>query len=90
MYIKKYIKIDGPKFLINEKNFFCKKGDQKSVTIAAASIIAKCLEINYKNLAVIIPLHGKRTKVMEQKNMLMRLRNLEFPSFTENVFYQKY
>ena len=36
------IKIDGPKiFNLNEKTFFVKKGDQKSVTIAAASIIAK-------------------------------------------------
>ena len=31
------IKIDGPKiFDLNEKTFFVKKGDQKSVTIAAA------------------------------------------------------
>ena len=37
------IKIDGPKiFDLNEKTFFIKKGDQKSVSIASASIIAKC------------------------------------------------
>ena len=36
------IKIDGPKiFDLNEKTFFIKKGDQKSVSIAAASIVAK-------------------------------------------------
>ena len=41
--LKNTIKIDGPKiFNLNEKTFFVKKGDQKSVTIASASIVAKC------------------------------------------------
>ena len=38
---------------------FVKKGDQKSVTIAAASIIAKCYRDRIiKNLAVNHPLYG--------------------------------
>tara|TARA_Y100001934_G_scaffold226644_1_gene271976 strand:+ start:373 stop:969 length:597 start_codon:yes stop_codon:yes gene_type:complete len=53
------IKIDGPKiFDLNEKTFFVKKGDQKSVTIAAASIIAKCHRDKIiKKLAVLHPLY---------------------------------
>ena len=53
------IKIDGPKiFNLNEKTFFVKKGDQKSVTIAAASIIAKCYRDSViKKLAVIHPFY---------------------------------
>ena len=53
------IKIDGPKiFDLNEKTFFVKKGDQKSVTIAAASIIAKCHRDNIlKKLAVLHPFY---------------------------------
>jgi len=53
------IKIDGPKiFDLNKKTFFVKKGDQKSVTIAAASIIAKCHRDNIlKKLAVLHPFY---------------------------------
>ena len=53
------IKIDGPKiFNLNEKTFFVKKGDQKSVTIAAASIVAKCYRDKViKKLAVIHPFY---------------------------------
>ena len=53
------IKIDGPKiFNLNEKTFFVKKGDQKSVTIAAASIVAKCYRDKViKKLAVVHPFY---------------------------------
>ena len=53
------IKIDGPKiFDFNEKTFFIKKGDQKSVSIAAASIIAKCYRDKIiEKLAVTHPLY---------------------------------
>ena len=53
------IKIDGPKtFDYNKKIFFVKKGDQKSVSIASASIIAKCHRDEIVNkLAVNYPLY---------------------------------
>ena len=53
------IKIDGPKtFNLNEKTFFIKKGDQKSVSIAAASIVAKCYRDEMiKDLAVTHPIY---------------------------------
>ena len=53
------IKIDGPKiFDLNEKTFFIKKGDQKSVSIASASIIAKCHRDEIvKKLAINHPLY---------------------------------
>jgi len=53
------IKIDGPKiFNLNEKTFFVKKGDQKSVSIAAASIVAKCYRDKViKKFAVNHPLY---------------------------------
>ena len=34
--------MDPKIFNLNEKTFFVKKGDQKSVSIASASIVAKC------------------------------------------------
>ena len=53
------IKIDGPKiFDLNEKTFFIKKGDQKSVSIASASIIAKCYRDKIvEKLAINYPLY---------------------------------
>ena len=51
------IKVDGPKiFNFNEKTFFITKGDQKSVSIASASIIAKCYRDEIiKKLSVTYP-----------------------------------
>jgi len=56
---KNTIKIDGPKiFDLNEKTFFVKKGDQKSVSIADASILAKCYRDNIINeLSITFPLY---------------------------------
>ncbi len=56
---KNIIKIDGPKiFDLNERTFFVKKGDQKSVSIAAASIVAKCYRDKIiKKLAISHPLY---------------------------------
>ena len=53
------IKVDGPKiFNFNEKTFFITKGDQKSVSIASASIIAKCYRDEIiKKLSVTYPLY---------------------------------
>ena len=56
---KNTIKIDGPKiFNLNERTIFVKKGDQKSVSIAAASIVAKCHRDKIvKELAISHPLY---------------------------------
>ncbi len=53
------IKVDGPKiFNFNEKTFFITKGDQKSVSIASASIIAKCYRDEIiKKLSVTYPFY---------------------------------
>ena len=56
---KNIIKIDGSKtFNLNEQTFFVKKGDQKSVSIAAASIVAKCYRDKLiRKLALTHPLY---------------------------------
>ncbi len=56
---KNIIKIDGPKiFNLNERTIFVKKGDQKSVSIAAASIVAKCYRDKFvTKLAIAHPLY---------------------------------
>tara|TARA_A100001011_G_scaffold89342_1_gene93829 strand:- start:1840 stop:2436 length:597 start_codon:yes stop_codon:yes gene_type:complete len=53
------IKIDGSEtFNFNEQTFFVKKGDQKSVSIAAASIVAKCYRDKLiRKLALTHPLY---------------------------------
>jgi ribonuclease HII len=57
---KNLVKIDGLQtFNLNEKTKFIKKGDQKSVCIAAASIIAKTWRDQLmKNFSKIYPLYG--------------------------------
>ena len=56
---KNIIKIDGSKiFNFNKHTFFVKNGDQKSVSIAAASIIAKCYRDKLiRKLALTHPLY---------------------------------
>ncbi len=56
---KNIIKIDGPKiFNLSERTIFVKKGDQKSVSIAAASIVAKCYRDKFvTKLAIAHPLY---------------------------------
>ena len=57
---KNLIKIDGLKtFSLNEKTTFIKKGDQKSISIAAASIIAKTWRDRLMTLySKIYPMYG--------------------------------
>ena len=54
------IKIDGLKtFTLNEKTTFIKNGDQKSISIAAASIIAKTWRDRLMTLySKIYPMYG--------------------------------
>ena len=53
------------------KKLFIKKGDQKSVSIASASIVAKCYrdKIIEKLALLIPPMNAKRIRGMEQKSM---------------------
>ena len=87
------IKIDGPKiFDLNEKTFFIKKGDQKSVSIASASIIAKCHRDEIvEKLAINHPLYQweKEQKATEQKNILMQLKKFGVSNLHRKSFLSK-
>ncbi len=57
---KNYVKIDGIKsFTLNNRTTFIKSGDQKSISIAAASIVAKTWRDKLmKNYSTIYPMYG--------------------------------
>ena len=89
------IKIDGPKiFDLNKKTFFIKKGDQKSVSIASASIVAKCYRDKIiEKLAVDYPLYeweknkGYGTKRHVDAIKKFGVSHLHRKSFLSKILY---
>ncbi len=87
------IKIDGLKtFSLNEKTTFIKKGDQKSISIAAASIIAKTWRDRLMTLySKIYPMYGwERNKgygTHEHRNAIKKfgLTRIHRKSFLRNL-----
>ena len=87
------IKIDGLKtFSLNEKTTFIKKGDQKSISIAAASIIAKTWRDKLMTLySKIYPMYGwERNKgygTNEHRNAIKKfgLTKIHRKSFLRNL-----
>jgi ribonuclease HII len=90
---KNFIKIDGLKtFSLNEKTTFVKNGDQKSISIAAASIIAKTWRDRLMTLyAKIYPMYGwERNKgygTFEHRNAIKRfgITKIHRKSFLSNL-----
>ena len=87
------IKIDGLKtFSLNEKTTFIKNGDQKSISIAAASIIAKTWRDRLMTLySKIYPMYGwERNKgygTQEQRSAIKKfgLTKIHRKSFLSNL-----
>ena len=90
---KNLIKIDGLKtFSLNEKTTFIKNGDQKSISIAAASIIAKTWRDRLMTLySKIYPMYGwERNKgygTHEHRNAIKKfgLTKIHRKSFLRNL-----
>ena len=88
-----FIKIDGLKtFSLNEKTTFIKNGDQKSISIAAASIIAKTWRDRLMTLySRIYPMYGwERNKgygTHEHRNAIKKfgLTKIHRKSFLRNL-----
>ena len=90
---KNIIKIDGPKiFNLNERTFFIKKGDQKSVSIAAASIVAKCYRDKIlKKLAISHPLYQwEKNKGYGTKNHIDAIKKFGVSHLHRKTFCQKF
>ena len=87
------IKIDGQKiFNFNEKTFFITKGDQRSASIAAASILAKCFRDDFiKKLSQQYPHYEwEKNKGYGTKKHLEAIKQFGITQFHRRTFLSKF
>ena len=85
------VKIDGQKiFNYNEKTFFIKKGDSKSISIASASILAKTFRDKLMcDYAKQFPAYNwNRNKGYGTRQHIAAIKKLGYQTYTEKVFYR--